>query len=384
MKKYISLISLLCLLVSCQEFEPVFTEKYPQPQPYDYTVPQANATIADLAARLPKSNRIKDKSLNGVEITENIIIEGRVSTTDQPGNFYKSLYIQDETGGMEIKLGRNGLYNEYHEGQRIVIKCSGLYVGDYGSNKKGNGYGMAQLGYTGEGTDYQTSYMEVPLLINKTVFKGDPNDIQKVTPVKITTADQLPDATSTLATCSNIGKLVTVSGLYYGWHDPQYDEDNGAFVLLYINSLQDKEASSNRIFITGTQTGIDTWALSKERMTQSLLSGKWDSFNVGNATEAQSCKFGTVGDLRGDGSYPGVDKAAYSVSHYFTVNLPGSNGSLVPIGIQVRTSGYCKFADTPVPQDVLNGTRPITVTGILNMYEGKIQLTVNNITDIEY
>lgn len=384
MKKYISLISLLLLAVSCSEFEPVFTENYPLPAPYDYAVPTANSTIAQLAAKLPKSNRVKDKSLNGVEITENIIIEGRVSTNDQPGNFYKSLYIQDETGGMEIKLGRNGLYNEYKEGQKVVIKCKGLYVGDYGSNKNGNGYGMAQLGYTGEGTDYQTSYLEVPFLINRFIFRGNPADIKKVEPVEIRTADQLPGATSTLSTCSNIGKMVTVRNLWYGWHDPQYNEDNGAFVLLYINSLQDKEASSNRIFVTGMNTGINTWGLSKDRMTQNLLSGKWDNISIGNATESKAGKFGKVGDLKGDGSYPGVDKAAYSVSHYFTTYLPSSDGEIYPIGIQVRTSGYCKFADNVLSADILSGKKPIDVTGVLNMYEGKIQLTVNNITDIEY
>lgn len=384
MKKYISLISVFCLLVSCQEFEPVFTEKYPLPKAYEYTVPQANSTIAQLAANLPRGNRVKDKSLNGVEIKENIIIEGRVSTTDQPGNFYKSFFIQDETGGMEIKLGRNGLYNDYLEGQKIVIKCQGLYVGDYGSNKNGNGYGMAQLGYTGEGTDYQTSYLEVPLLISRSIFRGDPSDIKKVTPVEIRNADQLPGATSTLETCSNLGKIVTIRNLWYGWHDPQYNEDNGAFVLLYINSLMDKEASSNRIFVTGMNTGINTWGLSKERMTANLLSGKWDNINVGNATEAKEKKYGTVGDLRKDGSYPDVDKSAYSVSHYFTTYLPASDGEIYPIGVQVRTSGYCKFADKELPADVLSGKRSIDVTGVLNMYEGKIQLTVNNITDIEY
>lgn len=384
MKNYIFLISVFCLLASCQEFEPVFTKEYPLSAAYEYNVPKANSTIAQLAANLPRGNRVKDKSLNGVEIKDDIIIEGRVSTTDQPGNFYKSFFIQDETGGMEIKLGRNGLYNDYLEGQKIVIKCQGLYVGDYGSNKNGNGFGMAQLGYSGEGTDYQTSYLEVPLLINRSIFRGEPSDIKKVTPVEIRNADQLPGPTATLETCSNLGKIVTVRNLWYGWYDPQYDEDNGAFALLYINALMDKEASSNRIFVTGMNTGINTWALSKEGMIKNLLSGKWDGINVGNATEAREKKYGTVGDLKKDGSYPGVDKSAYSVSHYFTTYLPASDGEIYPIGVQVRTSGYCKFADKELPADVISGKRSIDVTGILNMYEGKIQLTVNNITDIEY
>ena len=67
--------------------------------------------------------------------------------------------------------------------------------------------------------------------------------------------------------------------------DDRYKELNEAFVLLYINSQKDKKASSNRIFISGEDTGIDRWGLSKERMSEYLESGMWDDVNVGNAIE---------------------------------------------------------------------------------------------------
>ena len=90
-------------------------------------------TIAELASLYKTGSPWK--------IDKNIVISGIVSTTDQPGNFYKSFYIQDETGGMEIKIGRNALYNDYRPGQTIYVNCTDLTVGQY-CQKDGDGNGM--------------------------------------------------------------------------------------------------------------------------------------------------------------------------------------------------------------------------------------------------
>jgi len=55
-----------------------------------------------------------------------------VVSTDEGGNYYKSLTIQDATGGVELQLDMPGLYTMYPVGQKIVLICNGLYVGDYG------------------------------------------------------------------------------------------------------------------------------------------------------------------------------------------------------------------------------------------------------------
>lgn len=376
MKKHIRFIgTALLALVSCtslkEEFQPVFTDGYDWPSPYEPTSLVANTTIAQLAALNTKHS--SDSAANGVEVKGKIIIEGRVTTTDQPGNFYKSLYIQDETGGMEIKIGKNGLYNDFREGQKLVINCDGLYIGEYGyKSGSAGGNGMISLGYTGEGTKYQTSYLEVPLLIYSHIFRGDRTDIKIPNPVLLDETD-LPAQDATLATCPYLGKMVTIHNLKYGWHDDRYDEQNEAFVLLYLDSQKNKSASSNRIFVSGTGTGVTTWAMSKQKMTSYLTSGIWDNILLGNANDQ---KYGTVGDRKGDGSYPEIEKAAASVSQYFST--PGGTG------IQIRTSGYCKFADTEIPTAVLSGNQTINVTGILTLYQGKIQITVNDLSDIEF
>lgn len=64
-------------------------------------------------------------------ITSDIIISGVVVADDKSGNFYKQLYIQDATGGLQILLDANSLYGSYPVGRKIFIKCKGLCISDY-------------------------------------------------------------------------------------------------------------------------------------------------------------------------------------------------------------------------------------------------------------
>lgn len=77
-------------------------------------------------------------------INDNVYVSGIVTANDESGNIYKSLYIQDTSGGLYIGLDRTSLYNIFKVGQQVFIKCQGLFLGDYG--------GMTQLGaiYNGE------------------------------------------------------------------------------------------------------------------------------------------------------------------------------------------------------------------------------------------
>ena len=367
MKKTLIALCAIILLVSCQEWEPVYTFSYDDPAQVGAQTLSANATIAELVSNY--------EILKPWEIDKDIVISGKVSTTDRPGNFYKSFFIQDETGGIEIKIGRNALYNEYQQGQTIYIKCLGMTLGMYGNKSGGNyGKGMVQLGFSNPEFDntedtYQTTYFESPLFIDAHVIKGEQGD--PVQSVVLAPAD-FPRSSDTQATNHFLGKLVTINNLSYGWFDPTYDELNEAFVLLYLDSTQNKKKSWNRIFVSGEDTGITTWAMSKTKMTEYLESGIWDDIKIGNANDQN---YGTVGDLRGEGDYPSIEKAAGSVSQYFTA----PNGT----GVQIRTSGYSKFADAEIDPDVLAGRKTISATGILNLYQGKLQLVVNSLDDIK-
>ena len=355
----------LCLLVACDEWTPVFTLNYQDPAGYERQTLTPTHTIAELA-KLYKHGTPQEMG--------GYVIGGRVSTTDQPGNFYKSFYIQDETGGMEIKIGKNGLYNDYKEGQWVYVKCQGLTLGEYGY-KTGSygGNGMVQIGYADPTGSYETSYLEAPLLIDAHIIRGEQGE--KVTPYVITSSSALPTKNDSQATNKYIGSLVTLKGLKYA---------NEIFCLLYLDSSKDKTSYTNRVFLSDTNPSGDpthsvtTWAMSKNKMTEYIESGVWDKCAIGSGNnyvykDSEGKEKMTLGDLRDDGTYPDVEKAAYSVSQYFNM---GSTE------IQLRTSGYSKFADKEIPAEVLSGAKTVDITGVLTLYQGSIQLVVNSLSDI--
>ena len=379
MKKSLIITAALLALASCglkEEFQPVFTGKYPAPEPERYWSDEDFGRITSIA------DLVSGYTIGQPKVLTNTVIKGVVTTTDRPGNFYKSFYIQDETGGIEIKVGKNGLYNDYLLGQTVYVDCEDLTLGMYGY-KSGNygGMGMAQLGFSDPSGSYETSYMEIPLLIDAHVLRGNPSELHPVTPAVITSASQLPDPkTATQATNKLIGSMVTLKGLTYG---------NEVFCLLYLDSNQDKKSYTNRVFLSSSNSsdptcGITTWAMSKEKMTEYLYSGIWDECKVGSGNTYAEDEKGntlTVGSYRGENGlydasingFNGIERTAYSVSQYFKL---GSTD------IQIRTSGFCKFCDVEIDPDVLSGRASIDVTGILTLYQGSFQLVVNSLDDI--
>ena len=94
-------------------------------QPPGYEDPQitVNATIADLK---------KLHSPGNIEfLTEEKIIAGIVIADDKSGNFYKSIVIQDESGGLSVKIDDFSLYTSYPIGRKVYVKTKGMYLGDY-------------------------------------------------------------------------------------------------------------------------------------------------------------------------------------------------------------------------------------------------------------
>lgn len=83
-----------------------------------------NKTIAQLKA-LHLSSGSYDR------ITEDIIVCGEVTMDDRSGNYYKTLVIEDETGGIEVKFNDGFLYTQFPLGRKICIRCKDLILTDY-------------------------------------------------------------------------------------------------------------------------------------------------------------------------------------------------------------------------------------------------------------
>jgi len=124
MKKITTIAILIAtILVGCNRWEE------PELIAPAYDGPAANKTIADIKAMHPSLGNGTQDSI--CRYDEQFIVKAVVVSSDEGGNCYKYLTIQDETGGIEIAIDRSSLYNEYPVGQTVYLNCSGLIVGDY-------------------------------------------------------------------------------------------------------------------------------------------------------------------------------------------------------------------------------------------------------------
>lgn len=350
MKKiYFAFIAALGLLFSCQEWEPVLTLKYPEPEAYAQVNldSEVNMTIAELKALYTKHG-------TPIEIEDDIVIKGQVVSSDASGNVYRELYIQDATGAIDVKIGKSSMYNDYKVGQWIYVRCQGLTLGEYGY-KSGNygGNGMLQLGMEDPTGSYETAYIDVQAIIDSHIFRGAIGT--PVAPVEIAAADVMKD--------ENAGKYVTLRGLTYAKEQ---------FALVYVSSALDTKAANNRVFLSDQDWGITTWAFSKNKFLEYIKSGIWDTATVGSG----GTSFGPITSLA-----TGIDPAATETYKEMMIAnaSAGSVSQYFKMGnqeIQIRTSGYSKFGDTEIPAEVLSGAKSIDVTGILTLYQGAAQFTL--------
>ena len=375
MKKYLFAIAALAAVASCkslkEEWDPVFTINQPDAA---YKLPYTEAQLKETEG-LEEITSIADlKALykNGpVTIEQNIWIKGKVISSDKSGNIYNEMYIQDgksatDGAAITLKLGKSSLYNEYPIGSWVYVKCQHLTLGAYN--------GMLQLGMGADETatnEYETSYINLQAIIDAHVFRGFQDE--PFAPVALTEA-ALKAAVTAGASDKIWGKVVTLKGCVYG---------DQIFALFYPNSNMAHKSGNpeNRVFLSDNGTwGVDTWACTKAGYIGYLESGAWDSAEVGSGAtrygsilgtpakyldEDTAAKFGSDAFL----TYKEIMikyAAANYISHYF---------KLGETDVQVRTSGFAKFAGSKLPGEILE-KKPVTITGIVTLYNGSAQISL--------
>jgi hypothetical protein len=203
-------------------FNACLKEDFDQP-PTEGTDPglTANATIAQL----------KDlHTLGQLEtITEDWIIKGTVVADDASGNFYQAFVIQDETGGITVKIETTDSYTLYPVGREVYIKVKGLVIGDYNNLIQLGGFitDDGQLGNIIKISDHLVRGVKSPTpptpkvkQISELTF-DDVNTLVTLTNVQFVTADTAfnfadPITRTTynrdLEDCNGLTMLVRTSG----------------------------------------------------------------------------------------------------------------------------------------------------------------------------
>jgi hypothetical protein len=140
-------------------------------------------------------------------IVDDYIIEGIVVADDRKDNFYKSIVLEDSTGGITIRMDANGLYTDYPVGRKLAVKLRNLWMGDYAR--------MIQLG---AGIDLsnpafpELSPIPVPLF-DRYIIKKELNNVVNPKHLRL---DELNDSLqSRLITIDNLEFAITDTGKTY-------------------------------------------------------------------------------------------------------------------------------------------------------------------------
>jgi len=341
-------------LVSCEEFEPVFTGKYDDVYMYEAGELEVTSTIDHLKQLYAKYGVLKIED-------DDMVIAGKVISDDHSGNIYRELYIQDETGVISVKLGLSALYSDFKLGQMVYVRCSGLTIGQYN--------GMPQLGVEDPTGEYETAYLDNWYLINAHVVRGAWGD--PVPPLRIT-EEELKAAIAEGYTNRLWGQLVTIDNLRYG-AEPSYSSEafKRIFILIYVDPYKDKKSATNRVFCSTETFGVNTWAMSKRKFLEYLDAGCFD--RCATSEKSMNDVFDEMTGLTVKETIR-ENATAITTSHYF--HLPDG------FPVQIRTSGFAKFADMEIDPAIIGDPAGkedgalISATGILTVYNGAAQLAL--------
>lgn len=99
----------------------------------------------------------------GMPIEEDVVVEAVIASDDTEGNLYKTCYLQDATGGIELKLSMGNLSTLYPQGSKVYLKAKGLTLGKYANH--------INLGYRSQDKKYETAFLPEKLVPSVLVLR---------------------------------------------------------------------------------------------------------------------------------------------------------------------------------------------------------------------
>ena len=116
-------------------------------------------------------------------ITQDQVLKAVITGNDESGNIFKKIYLQDETGAIEMEVDQSSVYNYYPVGQTVYVDLNGLSISVYGDEQ--------QLGHP-EGYLYRTPWEDFEKHVSKDGW-ANPENAKPVVIDDISTINAAPD-----------------------------------------------------------------------------------------------------------------------------------------------------------------------------------------------
>lgn len=307
----------------------------------------------------------------------NYYIKGKVISSDQQGNIYKSLFIDDGTAGIELKL-TGTLFTTYKldlatmESQWVYVKLKDLYLGNYRMMLSIGDSPSMSYNAAGRIKYYANSSIAIPRMVEERVLPGERVLLEEGVNYKTVNS-----STYTSLGQDDFGRLIRFEGVKVIYTGVTYQNEE-----LINPNAPDPYANDN---IKRDGAGQILWApaVTKPNITSGGNSNPYPNWIV---TDEQTPQFGAWYYW----AYSREGTSLYGSVLMSYVDAPQFNSQK---GVySIRTSGYSRFAMKPIPRDGTVGN----VLGIYGIYASKsdytgdandwaqYQITVSRIEDLGF
>ena len=380
---------------------------------------KANTTIFDLKKEFWDDATNYIKEIGTKPDGSHYIVAGRVITSDEGGNIFKSITIQDETAALTFSVNTYNLFLNYRIGQELVVDLTGMYIGKYN--------GLQQIGWPEfyeQGNAWEATFMAPQFFYSHVEPNGLP-DASKVIIHELSSISDIPAGTdgliawqSQVVRCNNIkfvpkvdtntGELVTNFGVYKT-NMNQGVELAGQEVTMrvsgyadFVNDPMPTDACDAKFFLSYYGTG---WQL--------MLMSTDDIYNIGNPSLPVGTEDNPYSVTRAIEAIDGGETPAGWISGYIvgTVAMEVTNvtsnddidwgtdamlASTVVIADEADCRDFSKCFIVPLPTGSVmreyvailnhpeNVGKQLKVLGTLDHYLGTYGLTGNNGTAAEF
>ena len=195
----------------------------------DFYIPKAESQEPNISANtniisIKNSYDQSGKKIYTFPVTDNSIIEAYVISSDESGNFYKSIIIQDDfensTAGIELLIDMKDYYTKFNFGRKIYIKIAGLSIENIN--------GKYRIGYLSK-----NSIEEIPeSLINDFIIRS--TEIINIQPIQVSIADFSEEIIGTYIELQNMQfKKNEIGNTFAG---EQYDKFSSERVMIQCDN----------------------------------------------------------------------------------------------------------------------------------------------------
>lgn len=152
-------------------------------------------------------------------VSSDIVCVGRVTSSDSEGNFYRSMFVEDATAGVEILLGTYNIEAQYPVGVSVELHLKGCAI----MAKDG----IVQVGLPPQSFDTAPREFESEVVIDRHIIRG--SSVEDIEPLVCA----IPSLDASLC-----GRFVKVTNI---WHAPLSDSNEEPSLVEYHRFSNDNE-----------------------------------------------------------------------------------------------------------------------------------------------